>query len=140
MAYRVVSIFLFAIRSSEKKIVKVYGLVHQPAMMRAGGHLDQPGGWSFKTYVRVQKLRASAELCQGTKQIHLPQVSDHKAVVREYFRKNLIGEFFQQGGETWCLADFAFWQGNGAAASVSDSSIQRKTRFLTILGRGALQK
>ena len=97
MAYRVVSIFLYAIRSGEKKIVKVYGLVHTSGMRRSGGPLDQPGGCSFKTYVRVQKLRAAAELCLTFEPGSSEQVIGNNAVTRKYVRKNIFFEFFKVG-------------------------------------------
>ena len=65
--------------------------------MRRGGPQDRPGGWSFKTYVRAQKLRVEAELWLSLKRHINPQEAVNKHVNWKFFRKNLMREFFQAG-------------------------------------------
>ena len=109
-------------------------------MRRAGGHLDQPGGWSLKTYVRVQKLRASAELCPGTERIHSIQVSEYKRLIGEYFRNNLIREFFRDTSLAFKSANWECFGCKQVPALVLGSLIHEKARFVTISGRSGLRR
>lgn len=65
-------------------------------MRRSGGPFDQPGGCSFKTYVRAEKLRAKAEPCVSFAQLFGKQVIGNKSVTKPFFGKNIFREFFSE--------------------------------------------
>ena len=89
--------------------------------MRRGGPQDQPGGWSSKTYVLAQKLRAAAELCLSLAQVAQVQVAGLERIDQEFFGKNFTREFFQASVS--------------AASEGADWVVERRARKSSVLGK-----
>ena len=98
-------------------------------MRQSGGPFDQPGGCSFKTYVRAQKLRDRAELCLWFEWSSGEQAIGNKSVTRKRVGRKPFQEFFTVGENATNLSDSSAFSRGVSEFPVLDLLIQPCSGF-----------